>query len=192
MSMPLPFPLRAGRTHEVCGLGATSFACAVAATTSGPVIWVSERHRRDGLNPRGLLSFFDPARLLIARGKDQTDTLAVMEEALRDGSAPLVIGETPKAISLTEGRRLQLAAKQGEATGLCLISPQGGSNAAETRWQAMPIFERDLREGVDAPRLRWRQIKNKSGPCRAWEVRWNARDRGPEILSVTDCAPEPG
>lgn len=191
MSTPLPFPLRPGRTHEVCGPGATSFACAVAATTTGPILWVNERHRREGLFPRGLAAFFDPDRLLMARGKDQTDTLAVMEEALRDGSVPLVIGEIRSPIGLTEGRRLQLAAKTGPATGLCLVAQGVGSNAAETRWHAAPVLQKGLREGVSAPRLRWRQIKNKSGPCRVWEVRWNARDRAPEILDVTDSAPEP-
>lgn len=189
MTTPHPFPLREGRTHEVCGIGTTSFACAVCASTTGPILWVNERHRREGLNPRGLVSFFDPGRLLLARGKDQTDTLAVMEEALRDGSVPLVIGELPREIGLTAGRRLQLAAKEGRATGLCLILPDGGSNAAETRWHAMPVYDKLLREGVDSPRLRWRQLKNKSGPCRAWEVEWNAKTRTPEILSVNDCAP---
>ena len=175
------FPLRPGRMHEVSGPGATAFACIIAAGLDGPVIWARERWLADHIHPPGIHGFFDPARLLLAETRDQSETLAVAEDALRDGSAPLVLAEITKPLNLTEGRRLQLAAQAGRATGLCLIPEDMGSNAAETRWQCSPVFDPD---GLDDSTLfRWRIIKNKSGTIGAWDVRWDAAARRLDVVS---------
>lgn len=174
MSLHLPsfFPLRAGRVHEVCGPASTGFAAIAAAVAGAPVLWVQEAWLADMLTPAGLMPFVEPASLLLARTQNQTDTLAVAEEALKDGSLPLVVLEMTRPLNLREGRRLQLAAGAGGATGLCLIPEGMGSNAAETRWRAAPIF--DAARG-DSTLMRWEIIKNKSGTVGAWNVCWDAQ-----------------
>ncbi|MGL4281784.1 MAG: ImuA family protein [Albidovulum sp.] len=174
------FPLRPNRVHEVCGAGAAGFAAIACARASGPLLWLREGWREERLNPVGLIRFFDPHRLLVAEAANQTDVLASAEEALRDGSVALVILELSQPLGLTEGRRLQLAAKTGRATGLCLIGEEMGSNAAETRWRAAPLFDP---EGADSTLMRWSLIKNKSGTFGAWDVRWDHASRRLSVVS---------
>lgn len=179
MSSPLniAYPLRPSRVHETSGPAAVSFALRMAAQTGGDTIWVREHWLPEQLLPAGFEGV-DPAHLIMAQTKDQTDTLAVMEEALRDGAAPLVIARITAQISLTAGRRLQLAAKAGGTTGLCLIPDGMGSNAAETRWHCSPVFDRQ-----DSTLQLWKLNKNKSGTNGAWYVRWNAEKRCVAVVS---------
>lgn len=166
------FPLRKARVHEACGPGATVFAAFCASGTAGQVMWIRPAWSTATLNPVGLGVFFDPARLLITQVRTQTEGLAAMEEALRDGALPLVVSELTEPLDLTAGRRLQLAARYGDSTGICLIPEGMGSNAAETRWRCAPVY------GPGDPTLqRWDLIKNKSGTDGAWHVRWDAAAR---------------
>ncbi|WP_425454433.1 ImuA family protein [Litoreibacter meonggei] len=172
------FPLRKARVHEVCGSGSLSFSAIVAAQACDCVFWIREAWRPEILNPVGLSDFFDPSKLLIAQVKDQTEGLAVMEEALRDGNLSHVVMELGEPLGLTEGRRLQLAAKAGKTIGLCRIPEGMGSNVAETRWHCTPILDRD-----DSTLQRWELIKNKSGTLGAWHVRWNTASRSLHMAS---------
>ncbi|AJE46160.1 ImuA family protein [Celeribacter indicus] len=173
------FPLRPGRVHEVCGPGAMAFAL-LAAPAQGTVVWLREAWMAEGLMPLGIAPFLDPSRLLVARPKDQTDSLAAAEEALRDGAVPFVVADLTRPLDLREGRRLQLAAKAGGTTGLCIIPEGMGSNAAETRWRATPVHDPD-RE--DSTLMRWEIIKNKSGTFGAWHVRWASETRRLHVVS---------
>lgn len=176
---PLPsLPLRAGRVHEAFGPGAAGFAAIAASMAEGPVLWVREAWRPEILNPVGLAPVLDPGRVLLARPADQADALAVTEEALKDGAVPLVVLEVTRALDLREGRRLQLAAGAGRATGLCLIPEGMGSNAAETRWHCTPVFD-----AQDSTRQLWRLIKNKSGTIGAWHVRWDPQAHRLAVVS---------
>lgn len=178
------FPLRASRVHEVCGPAATGFAAVCAARAQGAVLWVRMGWQAEALNPVGLSAFFDPARLLVADVKDQTDALAVSEEALRDGSVALVITEITQDISLTQGRRLQLSAKAGKSTGLCLIPEGMGSNATETRWRCKPLYD-PFSPPSDSTLQDWEIIKNKSGTLGSWHVRWDAEAHRLLMVSET-------
>ncbi len=179
------FPLRPARVHEVCGPSATAFAALACARTAGPLLWIYESWPAERLNPLGLAAFFDPARLLVAECRDQTDCLATAEEALKDGAVALVLAEISRPLNLREGRRLQLAAKAGGATGLCLIPEGMGSNAAETRWRCAPVCDpvHDRGEGADSTRMRWEIIKNKSGTLGFWDVRWDPAARRLDVVS---------
>lgn len=172
------FPLRAARVHEVCGPGADLFAFALAAQLQARVLWVREGWRVDGLNPTGFAPLFDPSKLLVAQAKDQTEILAVGEEALRSGALDLVVLEIAKPLDLTAGRRLQLAAKEGKTIGLAQIPEGMGSNAAETRWHCAPVFD-----ASDSTRQRWQIIKNKTGTLGSWDVRWDAATHRVIVLS---------
>jgi len=178
-----PLPLRPARMHEVYGAGATGFAAVIAQALiaqvgTAPVLWVREGWQGDRLHPGGLSAFLDPARLLVARTASQTDSLAVAEEALKDGALALVVMEITAPLDLREGRRLQLAARAGQTTGLCLIPEGMGSNAAETRWCAAPVFDpAQDPQREDSTLMQWEIIKNKSGTLGAWNVRWDPQAR---------------
>ncbi len=176
------FPLRTARVHEASGPSKAAFAAVCASGAQGPVLWIRDAWRPESINPLGLNAFFDPARLLVAQVKDQIEGLAVAEEALRDGAIQLVIQDINEPISLIQGRRLQLSAKAGKSTGLCLISEGLGSNAAESRWHCAPLFD-PFSEPADSTLQRWELIKNKSGTLRSWHVRWDTASRRLHLVS---------
>lgn len=180
------FPLKRARVHEAQGAGVVSFAGALAAVLPGEVLWIAERWRMDHLNPQGLAAFFDPARLLMVHPKDHIDALACAEESLRSGAVGLVVAELSAPLTLTAGRRLQLAAEAGQVTGLCLIRDGQGSNAAQTRWTCQPVFDAD-----DSTGARWDLKKNKSGTLGAWHVRWDDAARRVHVVSPVAQRPGP-
>ncbi|WP_342745331.1 hypothetical protein [Puniceibacterium sediminis] len=150
------------------------------------MFWIRETWLADTLHPLGLTSFRDPTLILTAVTQDQTDSLAVAEEALSDGASnagalPYVVIEITRPLNLREGRRLQLAAKAGGTTGLCVIPEGMGSNAAETRWRASPVFDA---QREDSTLMRWENIKNKSGTIGAWDVRWDSETRRLHVVSA--------
>jgi protein ImuA len=178
------FPLRRARVHEALGSSAMGFALMAFAALDGHLLWITEARHTDLPQPLGLTPFLDPARLLIAKTQTQIDSLAVAEEALKDGAAnggtlPFVVIEITRPLDLREGRRLQLAAKAGGTTGLCLITEGMGSNAAETRWRATSVFDPATE---DSTLMRWEIIKNKSGTLGAWNVQWNPQTRRVHVV----------
>ncbi len=183
----IPPPLLSARVHEVCGPAATGFAAVACAQSKGDLLWLREDWQAGMLDPAGLSAFCDPARILVARTKNQTDTLAAAEEALRDGVVALVVIEITRPLDLREGRRLQLAAKAGRSTGLCLIPEGAGSPATETRWHCAPVF--DPAEPTDSTLMRWEIIKNKSGTVGAWHVRWNRAAHRLDVVSPVGQRP---
>jgi protein ImuA len=183
------FPLRPSRVHEASGPMAAGFAAVAAAQMQGHILWVRHKDRAELVNPYRLDRFFDVARLILAQGKDQTEVLAVAEEALRDGAVALVILEISAPLTLTIGRRLQLAALAGGATGLCLIPEGMGSNAAETRWHCAPCPDPDSPPD-DSTLQCWKLIKNKSGTMGNWHVRWSPETH--RLLVVPPARERPG
>lgn len=172
------FPPSKARVHEVCGDGAYGFATICAAQATGKILWVRESWKPDSVNPVGAAAYLDPAKILLAQVSSQVEGLAVAEEVLRDGAMPLVIIELSQTLDLTAGRRLQLAARAGKATGLCIIPEGMGSNAAETRWRCHAAF--DFADTVsDSTLMHWSIIKNKSGTLSDWYVRWNPSKTDP-------------
>ncbi|WP_041527263.1 ImuA family protein [Paracoccus aminophilus] len=180
--------LRPARVHEAFGPGAASFAAITCAQSGGRVLWIAEAWQPESLHPHGVMPFFDPARLVMACSRDQTETLAVAEEALKDGAVALVVLEISRPLDLREGRRLQLAAKAGGATGLCLIPEGMGSNAAETRWSCRPVFEPD-RHRTDSTLMQWELTKNKAGTTGVWHVRWDATAHRLDVVSPVGLGP---
>lgn len=179
------FPPLMQRIHEVCGAGADFFAFSLAAHIGGPVLWVREKWRSDQINPVGFAKFIKPSDVLIAYGKDQPEILAISEEALRSNSVKLVIMEISQPLDLTLGRRLQLAARDGETTGLALIPDGMGSNAAETRWHCAPLFDAE-KSCPDSTLQSWSLIKNKKGTIGAWHVRWD--DAAHRVIMVSSVS----
>ena len=162
-------PLRACRAHDVSGPSATSFAAIACGRHARASIWLTEHWQGIALNPAGVARFCDPRKILLARASGLMDILAAAEEALRSGEVPVVVAEISKEISFTAGRRLQLAAEAGKATGIFIINEGKGSNAAETRWHCRPLYDPS-----DSTLQRWDLKKNKSGTLGVWDVTWDA------------------
>lgn len=172
------FPPAGARVHEVCGPGAYAFAFMLASGLGGKLLFVRDAWEQEQINPNGFADFVDPSDLMICHTRGQTETLATAEEALRSGVISLVVMALTNPLGLTEGRRLQLAARAGKAMGLCLISEGMGSNAAETRWHCKPLFDEE-----DSTLMRWEINKNKSGTLGAWHVRWNRTSHRLNVVS---------
>lgn len=175
-----PFELASSRVHEAQGPGRRGFAMVQAASVSGALIWITPGHAPQLPMLWGLPAGLSP-RLHIVRPASEIDLLWAAEEALRSRGAGLVVAEPEKPLSLTAGRRLQLAAEAGRTTGLVLIRDGQGSNAAQTRWHCTPLPAQ--RQGSTLHD--WRLIKNKTGTLGSWAVQWNGAKAVVHPVSAT-------
>lgn len=132
-------------TGPAAALGfAALLAARLAARDEGTVLWcVRHGSADDTLYPPGLAQLgLPPRRLMIARARDDGQVLGCLEDGLRTPGLAAVVGQA-RAVDLTAGRRLQLAAEAGGVTGLLLASAgqrratRGGTGsvAATTRWR---------------------------------------------------------
>ncbi|MFA5582242.1 MAG: hypothetical protein WDA25_09870 [Paracoccaceae bacterium] len=185
MKIPEPLNLRPHRMHEAEGRGRRSFALFQAAQLSGPLVWILPAHAPELPMLPGLPQDVG-ARLHILRPTSEADLLWCTEECLRAAPVSLVIAEPSNPLSLTAGRRLQLAAEAGRTTGLMLILAGAGSNASETRWQCEPIAGTS-----DSTLHSWALNKNKSGTIASWDVNWNGTSAAVHMVSETGkrCQP---
>ena len=132
--------LTCGRLHEGCGPARRTLALWLAAQMSGPVLWVAPGWNRDRLHADGMLAWVDPARFIFVDALRADDVLWTLEEALRSGAVPFVVGDLPGLPGLTQVRRLHLAAETGGQNGahlplgLILTPEMGGAQGVETRW----------------------------------------------------------
>jgi protein ImuA len=153
-----------GRLHEIGGPGleaeiaaaGAAFAAGLLARLSagGMIGWVL---RRADLYPPGLAAFgLHPDRLLLLRSPDDTETLAAMDTLLRAAGIAAVLGELDQ-LSLTAGRRLQLACEAGGTTAFALRrrlfnrQRRPEATAAATLWQVRPAPSRPEEPGVGRP-----------------------------------------
>lgn len=204
--------LPAGGLHEILtaaagGTGSDAAALAFAVFAAGrfqqagreaEVVWCRPVQRRQegglpygpGLRRCGL----DPRRLVLAEARRQEDLCWALEEALRDGRAAAIIGESggggdgtgrgDGGISDLALRRLQLAAEQA-GRPLFLLRPE-----ARVRGRACPSLTRWKAEARPAPREgdgilpppAWRLdlLRCRGGQPQAWTFRGDL----PEALSA--------
>ncbi|AHM02519.1 hypothetical protein roselon_00052 [Roseibacterium elongatum DSM 19469] len=175
--------LLAGRTHELCGPARRRLALWVARATAGPVMWIRPAWHPDRLHMAGVSQDIAPDRLLFVEAARPADLLWSMEEALRSGAVPLVVGDFPDPPALTPVRRLHLAAEAGAAaTGraplaLLLTPGEGGAPGIETRWRLEPAHTTPDHAEWSLKRLRARHA-----PPATWRIRRGANTT-PEIAS---------
>jgi protein ImuA len=94
---------------------------------TAPKAWFSEHGRLYGPGAPGL-SF------LLAPATTQAEALWVLEQALQSGAVALALGAVDGA-SLAQTRRLEFAARKGEAIGMILPRSLDGLSAARRRWR---------------------------------------------------------
>ena len=174
-----------GALHAIAGVGdgaaAEGFSAALAARLidgRGPALWCLAR---GDLHGPGLGVFgLDPDRLIIVRARKSHDVLWAMEEGLRSGRPGAVLGE-PRALDLTAGRRLQLAARAGGVACLVLHADEApnGASAAVTRWRvaAAPSRPPDGLPGLGAPRWRVALERCRGGVPQEWLLEWSDEAR---------------
>ncbi|MDO8882779.1 ImuA family protein [Pseudotabrizicola sp.] len=163
-----PLTLTTARVHEAEGPGRRSFALFQTLRHPGAVLWVLPAHEPQRPMLRGLPEGLSE-RLLLLTPKSETDLLWCVEEALRAAPVGLVIAEPQQVLSLTAGRRLQLAAEVGRTTGLMLIREGQGSSATHTRWRCAPTPA----TSADSTLHHWSLNKNKKGTLGQWVVNWH-------------------
>ncbi|MEP2714989.1 hypothetical protein [Pseudophaeobacter sp.] len=169
--------LERGRAHEACGPARRSFALWLAASTQGPVLWITPQWQPVTLNPDGMMDFADPARFLFVAAPRREDQLWAIEEALRSGAAPLVVADLEEPPAMTPVRRLHLAAEQGGSLGVAplalLLTPgSGGAAGIESRWHMSPAHQ---------------------GRQRIWQLdRLRARTQPPACWRLQQKAPRSG
>jgi len=147
----------AGLEAETAALPAAFLAVLLARIAPGrPVFWIAPA---DDLHAPGLLPYgLDPNRLVLVHPDKDTDTLAAMEVALREGAAAAVVGEVGP-FDRTTSRRLQLACLRHGTTGFVLRRwPHGHRTAdreasvAVTRWHLTPMPSVKDGKGPGLPR----------------------------------------
>jgi len=202
--------LASGWLHEVVAsdAGMASAFCALvcarlADDDGGTVLWCEGAQVLDAgmLHAPGLMRFgLDPARLIYARTGRDAETLWAMEEGLRTASIAVVVGAVLDA-SLTQTRRLQLAAEEHGVTALMLRPAGVGTtpSAAVTRWRIGPVPAAASRDGDGAPNaftaglapLRWRMelFRCRGGIPGTWDVEW--RDETRDLALVAPLCDRP-
>ena len=196
--------------HEVIATpgdtAAAGFCAALLARLAGDrgtVLWCRKHHDPWGraLYGPGLAAFgLAPERLIVARGRSETDVLWAMEEGLRSGAPAAVLGEVGN-LAPGAARRLQLAAKAGGVTGLLLTGVAGTGTAvppgpAVTRWR---VTAAGLAGSGVGQRWRWwvELLRCRGGAgCgapAAWLVEWRdgPTDRFAVVAAPGDRAPGP-
>lgn len=162
--------LALGRAHEACGPARHRLALWIAAQTTGPVIWIAPDWGSDRLNPCGLMSFIDPARLILVHAKRAEDVLWSMEEVLRSGAVSLAVADLPGLPGLTSVRRMHLAAEAGGRVrntaplGLLLTPGMGGAQGVESRWHLAPDHK-----GTPGTWALTR-LRARTAPQQAWQI----------------------
>ncbi|MGR3362667.1 MAG: ImuA family protein [Maritimibacter harenae] len=159
--------LAEARVHELCGPARHTLAGIIAGGMTGPVLWVRPGWEGTQLHGPGLARLMDPGRVVFVEAPRPLDLLWTLEEALRSGAVPLVVGDMPGPPALTPMRRLQLACEAGAGQGVrplgLVLTPEGASPGAESRWHMAPAHGAE--EGWHLTRERERQA-----PPRSWHV----------------------
>ena len=174
-----------GALHEVIAEdpgAAVGFAAMLAARLTkngagGMVLWCEGARTLDAgaLYAPGLKRFgLAPERVICVRARVDQDALWALEEGLGGGLAA-VVGEVG-AVTLTESRRLQLAAEAAGVTALLLRPPAAAAVpvAALTRWRlgTLPGATPPGMPGVGRARWSAKVFRCRGGAAHAWEVEW--------------------
>jgi len=133
--------------------------------------WLAERGRpfAGGMRDWGL----GADRLIWVRARREGEALWALEEVLKSGTAAggLVVAAAPPFVTT---RRLEFAAREGQAVGILLrAGPAGDLSAARRRWRIAARPSGLDAWDADAPgtvRLRAELLRRRDGPPGAWDL----------------------
>jgi protein ImuA len=174
--------LARGCLHELCGAPDRGAALGFAAVllgrlmaAGGHVVWIGSRNELfgPGLAELGLA----PERLIVVRARPVAARLWALEEALRSPGLAAALAEVDQ-LSLTQSRRLQLAAETKGVTALLLRPPGAGAtpSAAATRWQIAAAPSEAAggpRRAGGRPHWRIALCRCRGGRTGSWHVAWH-------------------
>ena len=131
--------LEHGRVHECYGPARLFFPFLLAQRCKGPILWIRSSYSKHTINPNGVSKWVNPHRFIFINSPSFKNTLWCIEESLRIGTPPLIIAELEQIPTLTQIRRMHLAAKSCKSTKivplpLILTPKDGGALGVETRW----------------------------------------------------------
>ena len=176
--------LARGALHEVAGGGngamhgavAALFAAGIAARSGGPVLWCITR--QDLFAPALAQAGLAPGRVVYVKAGSENAVLACFEEGLRHNGLTAVVAEISR-LSLTNSRRLQLAAESSGAIGIAIRRWRrqadavdfGQATAAATRWRvtALPQSPSPI-PGVERARWQVELIRCRGGGSADFEL----------------------
>jgi protein ImuA len=191
--------LARGCLHELCGAASFGAALGFAAVllgrlmaAGGHAVWIGPRDELfgPGLAELGLA----PERLIVVRARIREARFWALEEALRSPGLVAALAETGPP-TLTQSRRLQLAAETTGVTAL-LLRPVGTGatpSAATTRWQiaAMPSAPPGRpRRTSGLPHWRIELMRCRGGRTGSWRIAWHG-EGWHEIPDSVALAAEP-
>ena len=176
--------LELGALHEVAGGGggtvhgaaAALFATGIAARSGGPVLWCIARH--DVFAPALAQAGLPSDKVVYVEAGNEEGVLACFEEGLRHNGLSAVIAEVTR-LSLTNSRRLQLAAESGGTIGIALrrwrrqedAVDYGQATAAATRWRVTSLPQRPSSyPGLARPRWQVELIRCRGGGSADFEL----------------------
>jgi len=164
--------------HQPEHMAATGgFVSALLATlfkTQGAIIWISPVAN---VFPPALKRFnINPEQVIFIHPKTTTQTLWVVEEALKCRGLKAVVAEV-NGVSFTHSRRLQLAVENSNVTGFLLNYQKGNpaTNACVSRWQVTTAPSQKIigLPGIGFPTWKVELQKMRSGKKGDWMVEWN-------------------
>ena len=172
--------LRRGCLHELCGktrpAAALGFAVALLGRVlagHGRAVWIG---RRDDLFAPGLAALgLAPERLILVRARARDAGLWALEEALSTPGLCAALAEVDQ-LSLTQSRRLQLAAEAQGVTAL-LLRPRRAvatPSAATTRWRIAAAPSQAGGRDLGPPRWRVELVRCRGGRTGVWQVEWQS------------------
>lgn len=182
---------RLGRVHELCGRARRTLALALAARQDGPVIWATHANGSETLCPDAIAELINPGNIVFVTTPKRDEVLWAMEETLRDGHAPVVVGDISAPPGMVPVRRLHLAAETGCGAGLCyplalLLTPEdGGAPGIETRWSLQPAHK--------SGRQLWQlnRLRARMAPPRVWAMTLARGELTPTNTAPSGDTPAP-
>jgi protein ImuA len=186
-----------GRLHELCGAAspaaALGFAVALLARLlagQGHAVWIGPR---DDLFAPGLAALgLAPERLILVRARARDTGLWALEEALRSPGLVAALAEVDQ-LTLTQSRRLQLAAEAKGVTALLLRPRRAAAtpSAATTRWRIAAAPSQTGGRDLGPPRWQVELVRCRGGRTGVWQVEWQSGGWR-EIEDPLLVAAEPG
>ncbi len=168
-----------GGLHELldehrhgAALGFTVALLGRLLAAGGHAVWIGARDELfgPGLAELGLA----PERLLVVRARGRNARLWALEEALRSPGLVAALAEIDR-LSLTQSRRLQLAAEAKGVSALLLRPAAGaGLSVARTRWRIAALGSHAPGQALGPPRWRVELVRCRGGQTGIWQIEWRA------------------